>query len=78
MTEKEKCLFCRISHGEDENASILHDQDDIVIFKDIHPAATHHYLVVPKLHMKDAKHLTANDVPPVSYTHLTLPTTAEV
>ena len=63
MTEKQKCLFCRIANGEEENTSILHDQDGIVIFRDIRPATPHHYLVVPKGHTEDAKHLTASDIP---------------
>lgn len=64
MTEKKsQCLFCRISSGQEENTKILYDQDDIVIFKDIHPAASHHYLVVPKVHINSAKHLTSTDIP---------------
>ncbi|KAK7099282.1 hypothetical protein V1264_003442 [Littorina saxatilis] len=63
MTDKNKCLFCRIANGEEEETRILQDRDDVVIFKDIRPAASHHYLVVPKVHKKDAKHLTTSDVP---------------
>lgn len=62
-TTKSKCLFCRIANNEDNNTRILFDQDDIVIFQDIHPAASHHYLVVPKTHIIDAKHLQATDIP---------------
>ena len=36
----------------------------LVVFRDIRPAATHHYLVCPKEHIRDAKHL--------DYTHLPL------
>ena len=63
MTEKQRCLFCRISSGEEKSTVILQDEDGVIIFKDIRPAATHHYLVVPKLHVNDAKHLTVQDVP---------------
>jgi diadenosine tetraphosphate (Ap4A) HIT family hydrolase len=56
-----KCLFCRIANGEDEKTQLLVDQDGIVLFKDIRPAAPHHYLVVPKAHIRDPKHLTPND-----------------
>ena len=63
MSEKQKCLFCRIANGEEEKTDLLYHQDGIIIFKDIRPAATHHYLVVPKAHLKDAKQLTLSDAP---------------
>ncbi|KAL8566188.1 hypothetical protein ACOMHN_034764 [Nucella lapillus] len=60
-TEKHKCLFCRIANGQEDNMRLLYDQDGIVIFRDIRPAASHHYLIVPKTHVKTAKHLSASD-----------------
>ncbi len=33
-----------------------------MIFRDIHPAAQHHYLVVTKNHIKSSKELTAKDI----------------
>lgn len=62
MTDTHKCLFCRIANGQEANTRLLFDEDGIVIFKDIRPASTHHYLVVPKAHTKDAKHLTPDDI----------------
>ncbi|KAK7476699.1 hypothetical protein BaRGS_00032097 [Batillaria attramentaria] len=60
---KEKCIFCRIANGGDDTTRILDDRDNLVIFKDIRPATDHHYLVVPKSHMEDAKHLSSKDIP---------------
>ena len=61
MDDEKKCLFCKIANGEHSETRILLDKDDIVIFQDIRPAATHHYLVVPKTHIHDAKHLKKQD-----------------
>ena len=41
---------------------MLFESDEIVIFKDIKPASTDHFLVVPKQHIKDPKSLTASDI----------------
>jgi histidine triad (HIT) family protein len=44
------CLFCRIASGEIPSKKIYED-DDVVAFHDIHPAAPVHFLVVPKMHL---------------------------
>uniref|UniRef100_A0A1B6DG90 Adenosine 5'-monophosphoramidase HINT3 n=1 Tax=Clastoptera arizonana TaxID=38151 RepID=A0A1B6DG90_9HEMI len=51
-----KCIFCDIVHSND-SSKIIFEDDDVVVFPDIKPAAPHHYLVVPKEHIKDAKSL---------------------
>lgn len=61
-TQANKCLFCRIAHKQEPKSQLLYDKDDIVIFKDIRPASDHHYLVIPKSHVRDPKHLNLNDV----------------
>lgn len=44
------CLFCRIARGEIP-ANKIHDDDDVVAFHDINPAAPVHFLVIPKRHI---------------------------
>lgn len=44
------CLFCRIARGEIPSKKIYED-DDVLAFHDIHPAAPVHFLLVPKLHL---------------------------
>ncbi|CAG5116233.1 unnamed protein product [Candidula unifasciata] len=61
-TERHKCLFCRIAHNQEPSSRLLYEKDGIVIFKDIRPAAAHHYLVVPQEHIKDPKHLGPKDI----------------
>jgi histidine triad (HIT) family protein len=46
----EKCLFCRIARGEVPSRKAYED-DEILAFHDINPAAPVHLLVVPKLHV---------------------------
>ena len=48
------CLFCKIIKKE-HPADIVWETDDVVIFKDIRPAARVHLLVVPKRHLASVK-----------------------
>ena len=52
----ESCLFCRIIRGELPSQTV-HKDDLVVAFKDIHPQAPVHVLVVPRKHIA-----TLNDV----------------
>lgn len=47
----ESCLFCRIARRQ-LPARIEYEDDDVVVFHDIHPAAPVHLLIVPKLHVE--------------------------
>ena len=44
------CLFCRIV-AKELPAAVLYEDDDILAFKDIHPQAPFHGLVIPKAHV---------------------------
>ncbi len=52
------CLFCKIVAGEVAAERLL-ETDDILAFKDIHPQAPFHALVIPKMHLA-----TLNDFSP--------------
>ncbi len=54
------CLFCRIVAGEIP-ATVVHETDDVLAFRDIAPAAPTHVVVVPKAHHVDVAALTAAD-----------------
>jgi histidine triad (HIT) family protein len=45
-----ECLFCRIAAGEIP-AEKLYEDDEILVLRDIHPAAPTHALVIPKRHI---------------------------
>lgn len=46
------CIFCKIAKKELE-ANFIFETDNFVVFKDIHPSAPIHYLIVPKSHYSD-------------------------
>lgn len=50
MASVEDCIFCRIVRGEIPCKKIFEDED-VVAFHDIHPAAPVHFLIVPKRHL---------------------------
>lgn len=45
------CLFCKIINKEIE-ANIVYEDKDILAFKDIHPQAPVHILIIPKQHIE--------------------------
>jgi histidine triad (HIT) family protein len=45
------CIFCRIVSGQIPSAKIYED-DQIIVFNDIHPKAPVHLLLVPKEHVE--------------------------
>lgn len=51
------CLFCRIASGELES-DIVYQDETVVAFRDIHPQAPQHILIIPRKHIatiNDAK-----------------------
>lgn len=44
------CLFCRIARGEVPSRNAYED-DEVIAFHDINPAAPVHLLLVPKVHV---------------------------
>lgn len=47
----DNCIFCKIIKGEIPSEKVYED-DEIIAFKDIKPAAPIHILVVPKKHIE--------------------------
>jgi histidine triad (HIT) family protein len=56
------CRFCQISSGE-SSTEFLFENDTLVVFKDINPAAPVHLLIVPKKHIRSVNDLTEADRP---------------
>ncbi len=48
------CIFCKILSGAIPSKKIYED-DDVIAFHDIKPAAKVHFLIVPKLHVETLK-----------------------
>lgn len=59
MTE-ESCLFCRIIDREIP-AEIVHEDEYIVVFKDINPKAQVHLLVIPRQHVDGLDDINEED-----------------
>ncbi|MTE18996.1 HIT domain-containing protein [Streptomyces sp. TRM43335] len=55
---QEDCLFCKIVAG-DVPATVVHETDTTLAFRDINPQAPTHVLVIPKEHHPDAAALAA-------------------
>lgn len=56
----EDCIFCKIIKGEIPSEK-LYEDDEILAFKDINPAAPIHILVIPKKHIKSLLDIEEND-----------------
>lgn len=56
----EECIFCRIAGGE-VGTDLLHNDEQVIAFRDIHPQAPVHFLVVPRKHIVSALDLTPGD-----------------
>jgi histidine triad (HIT) family protein len=63
MTDRDRdCLFCRIVAGEIPSDRV-HEDDEVIAFRDIAPRAPTHVLVIPRRHIPDAHALTDADGP---------------
>ena len=54
------CIFCRIA-AKEVPATLLHEDDEIVAFRDLNPQAPTHVLVIPKRHVVSLDHGTDDD-----------------
>ena len=50
--DNDDCLFCRIVAGEIP-ATVVHETDTTLAFRDIDPKAPVHVLIIPKRHLRD-------------------------
>jgi len=55
-----ECIFCRIINGE-ILAQVLHEDQYVMAFRDINPAAPVHILIIPKKHLLDVCDLEAGE-----------------
>lgn len=56
----EDCLFCKIVKGEIPSDKVYED-DEILAFRDIQPAAPIHILVIPKKHIESLANIECED-----------------
>jgi len=53
----DECIFCKIAKGIIPAEKVF-ENDDLIAFKDVHPIAPTHVIVIPKTH-----YATLNDIP---------------
>ncbi|MCY6484253.1 histidine triad nucleotide-binding protein [Clostridium aestuarii] len=56
----EDCIFCKIVKGEIPSKKVYED-DKVLSFEDINPAAPTHILVIPKKHIESLNEITDED-----------------
>lgn len=56
----EDCVFCKIIKGEIPSEKVYEDEE-IIAFKDIQPAAPIHILVIPKKHIENLLEVKEED-----------------
>jgi histidine triad (HIT) family protein len=54
------CIFCRIVKGE-ASSEIVYQDEEVTAFRDIHPKAPTHILVVPNKHIRSLAHAAPED-----------------
>ena len=58
----EDCLFCKIIRKEIPS-EIVYEDDEVLAFKDIQPAAPVHILIIPKKHISSLLEMNTDDEP---------------
>jgi histidine triad (HIT) family protein len=56
------CIFCKIIQGE-APAQILYQDEQVTAFRDIHPVAPTHILVIPNKHITSVNDILPGDEP---------------
>ena len=54
------CIFCQIIQGK-QPAEFLHQDQSLVVFRDIHPHAPVHVLIVPTKHIRSINEITEKE-----------------
>ena len=70
------CIFCKIAAGEIPCAKVYEDED-LLAFRDIHPQAPVHVLVIPKCHLSGMDAVTEENSGIVAKIFAAIPTIAK-
>ena len=55
-----ECIFCKIAAGT-VPSKIVHEDDDLVAFRDLNPQAPVHVLIIPRKHVAGVNDLEPSD-----------------
>ncbi|MCX7923952.1 MAG: histidine triad nucleotide-binding protein [Clostridia bacterium] len=56
----DNCIFCKIAKKEIPS-TVEYEDDKVIAFRDIEPAAPVHVLIVPKVHIKNIKEINGDN-----------------
>ena len=62
----DSCIFCKIISNE-ARAEIVYRDEQVTAFRDLHPVAPTHILIVPNRHIESVDALEAEDEPLMGY-----------
>ena len=62
------CLFCKIVEGSIPSQNVL-ENERLLVFRDIQPAAPVHVLIIPKKHIASMNEVQAEDLPLIAEMH---------
>ncbi|MDP2873010.1 MAG: histidine triad nucleotide-binding protein [Bacillota bacterium] len=65
------CIFCAIAAGEIKS-QLLYEDDQVLAFRDINPAAPVHFLVIPRRHIASVLDLDPGDADLVAQIHVVI------
>ncbi|NLX76599.1 MAG: histidine triad nucleotide-binding protein [Clostridiaceae bacterium] len=71
------CVFCKIIKGEIPSSKV-YENEKVVVFRDINPAAPIHVLVVPKVHIESLEALNQDNIGVVTDIHAAILETTRI
>jgi histidine triad (HIT) family protein len=60
------CIFCKIAAGE-MPSELLYQDEEVIVFPDINPAAPTHLLIVSRKHIPSLLHLSEAELPLIGH-----------
>lgn len=66
------CIFCKIVKGKIP-ADLVYEDNQVIVFKDIHPKAQTHLLLIPRIHISSLEQLEVKHEGLISHMLLLLP-----
>ena len=70
------CLFCKIATGQIP-ATLVFQDDDVVAFRELHPQAKEHILIIPRQHIVSMAELTQEHGPLLARMYIAAQTIAQ-
>lgn len=71
------CLFCKIIKGEVPSTKVYEDEY-VLAFKDIDPAAPVHILIIPKIHIESLNDVNEENIEYIAKTQLAVNEVAKI